>query len=84
MKAKKGCGWLLVVAGACLAALGLFIAVVSFVADMEAGGDPAPHIRQGGSFFLFGAALALGIIVVAVIPLLVGLLLLRKSKLNNS
>ena len=111
MKPKKGCGCLLVAVGACLVALGLFIVVVSYVADNEAGEEnqqewvdyqaaqptidslrqigvpdsvlheryPAPHIRQGGFFFLFGGAFAFGIIVVAVIPLLVGLLLLRKS-----
>ena len=108
---KRGCGCLLVVVAAIMAAVAALFLVVSYVADEEAGVKneqaweeynanipvidslekagvpdsiiakkyPRPHIRQGGFATLFGAVVAFGITLVALIPLIIGLILMRAS-----
>ncbi len=44
---------------------------------------PRPILRQGGFATLFGGLIALVIIVVALIPLAIGLLLYRSGKKNS-
>ena len=44
---------------------------------------PRPYIRQGGFATLFGAAIAFVITLVALIPLIIGLILMRKSRKNS-
>jgi hypothetical protein len=41
---------------------------------------PRPYIRQGGFATLFGAVIAFAITLVALIPLIIGLILMRKSR----
>lgn len=41
---------------------------------------PRPYILQGGFATLFGAVVAFGITLVALIPLVIGLILMRKSR----
>ena len=41
---------------------------------------PKPYIRQGGFATLFGAVVAFAITLVALIPLVIGLILMRKSR----
>ena len=41
---------------------------------------PRPYIRQGGFATLFGAVVAFAITLVALIPLVIGLILMRKSR----
>ena len=108
---KRGCGCLLVVIAAIMAAVAALFLVVSYVADEDAGVKneqaweeynanipvidslekagvpdsiiaetyPRPHIRQGGFATLFGAVIAFGITLVALIPLIIGLILMRAS-----
>ena len=45
---------------------------------------PRPYIRQGGFATLFGAVIAFGITLVALIPLIIGLILMRKSRKKPS
>ena len=45
---------------------------------------PRPYIRQGGFATLFGAVIAFGITLVALIPLIFGLILMRKNRKKPS
>lgn len=41
---------------------------------------PRPYIRQGGFATMFGAFIALGITLIALIPLVIGLILMRRRR----
>ena len=41
---------------------------------------PRPYLRHGGFATLFGAIIAFAITLVALIPLIIGLILMRKSR----
>ena len=97
MQKRRGCGCFLVALGTMLLLVSITFGIGMCVADEEAGEKheawvteynkqvelPVPYIRQGGFASIFGIIVGCAGVLVACIPLIVGIILMNKKRKNN-